>query len=303
MLVRKTFENSNELEDMTIYDYSKPGKNTVITARKGEISFSSDYEKIIINLKNGEIHETNTTNYKEYRTIKFSQHRISISALQFGFKRSGEGAFSRGDREMSSDEMRVLVDTMESENKRICLQVQENALKQAEMLLQGKAIDSVILSSDRSEYFVDHAIITARFYYSELFAKSARISSNYRSMDGYLVEIYKKYSIPVACLIFVLLGAPLGIMTKKGGFGVGASLSLGFFLLYWSCLIGGEKLSDRNLVSPFLGMWIANIILGILGIYLVIKVVRESPGLSFEFFKKILPKRFRTVDETNGNNS
>jgi lipopolysaccharide export system permease protein len=82
-------------------------------------------------------------------------------------------------------------------------------------------------------------------------------------------------------------------MTKKGGFGIGASLSLGFFLLYWSCLIGGEKLSDRGFVAPFLGMWIANIILGILGIYLVTKIIRESPGLSFNFLNRLIPKKLK----------
>jgi lipopolysaccharide export system permease protein len=303
ILVRKTFENSNELEDMTIFDYSKPNKSTVITAQRGEISFSSDYEKIIINLKNGEIHETSIKNYKEYRIIKFKQHRISMSALQFGFKRSGEGAFSRSDREMSSQEMRVLVDTMKAENARIRNEMGIMAEKQVNALLRGVVIDSIIKSNDKSLNNYDHAIISFRTFYSEIFAKAARIMSNDKSSDSYLVEIYKKYSIPVACLIFVLLGAPLGMMTKKGGFGVGATLSLGFFLLYWSCLIGGEKLSDRDLVSPFIGMWIANIILGILGIYLVIKVVRESPGLSFEKLQKLIPKKYRTLNDPTADNN
>jgi lipopolysaccharide export system permease protein len=297
ILVRKTFEHSNELDDMTIFDYSKPNKSTVITAQKGDISFSSDYEKVIINLLNGEIHETNTMDFKEYRTIKFTQHRISISALQFGFKRSSEGAFSKGDREMSSKEMRVLVDTLRSENSRLNYQINYSIENQVNLLFQGKVIDSIIKTNDQSLNIQDHAVIALRTFYSDLYAKGARMHSNDRSMDSYLVEIYKKYSIPAACLIFVLLGAPLGIMTKKGGFGVGASLSLGFFLLYWACLIGGEKLSDRDLVSPFIGMWVANIVLGVLGAYLVIKVVRESPGLSFDVFKKLIPKRYRTLDE------
>ena len=201
---------------------------------------------------------------------------------------------------MSSREMKVLVDSMKSENSRIQFQIREMAINQANALLQGMVIDSIIKSNDRSLNYYDHAIISFRTFYSEIFAKCARLISNDRSMDSYLVEIYKKYSIPVACIIFVLLGAPLGIMTKKGGFGVGASLSLGFFLLYWSCLIGGEKLSDRDLVSPFLGMWIANIILGILGFYLVTKVVRESPGLSFEMLQKLLPKKYRKKIDSVG---
>ena len=90
-------------------------------------------------------------------------------------------------------------------------------------------------------------------------------------IDKYDVEIYKKYSIPFACLVFALIGAPIGYKVKKGGFGIAAGLSLFFFLLYWASLIGGEKLADRGLLSPFLGMWIVNIILGIFGLYLMFK--------------------------------
>jgi lipopolysaccharide export system permease protein len=92
-----------------------------------------------------------------------------------------------------------------------------------------------------------------------------------KQVDVYDVEIYKKYSIPFACIIFTLIGAPLGYKVKRGGFGIAAGLSLFFFLLYWASLIGGEKLADRDIVSPFWGMWLVNIILGIFGLYLMFK--------------------------------
>jgi lipopolysaccharide export system permease protein len=293
ILVRKTFEHSNELENITIFDYSTPNKNNIISAQKGDISFSLDYEKIIINLIDGEIHELITTDFKQYRTIKFKQHKISIPANQFGFQRSTQGAFTRSDREMSSDEMRELINNMELENQQMKNRVYELAIAQTNSFLNGAFIDTVIKIDNYSHSIYDKALLASRLNYSDFFSNNLRIEANYRKINQYLVEIYKKYSIPVACLIFVLLGASLGIMTKKGGFGIGASLSLGFFLLYWSCLMGGEKLADRGFVSPFIGMWIANIILGILGIYLVTKVVRESPGLSFNFLTMFLPKRFK----------
>ena len=90
-------------------------------------------------------------------------------------------------------------------------------------------------------------------------------------MKQFWVEIHKKYSIPVACFVFVLVGAPLGVMSRRGGFGVAASLSLGFFLLYWASLIGGEKLADRGIVTPFMGMWLVNVVLGLFGLYLMFK--------------------------------
>ena len=116
-------------------------------------------------------------------------------------------------------------------------------------------------------------------------------------INKYLVEIYKKYAIPVACIVFILIGAPLGTMTKKGGFGIAASISLFFFLIYWACLIGGEKLADRSLLSPFMGMWIANIILGIAGIILTYRTVKETVTLDFSWIKKFMPKQWREIQE------
>ena len=113
-------------------------------------------------------------------------------------------------------------------------------------------------------------------------------------MDQYLVEINKKYSIPVACLVFVLVGVPLGIMSRRGGFGVAATLSLGFFILYWACLIGGEKLADRDIVQPFIGMWIANVLIGIVGGYLTIRIGRETILIDWSFLTRFTPRRWRT---------
>jgi len=115
-------------------------------------------------------------------------------------------------------------------------------------------------------------------------------------MDSYLVEINKKYSIPAACLVFVFIGAPLGIVARRGTFGVAASLSLGFFVVYWASLIGGEKLADRGYISPWLGMWAANILLSVLGLYLTIRMGRETPTIPWAFFARFLPKWLRPPD-------
>jgi lipopolysaccharide export system permease protein len=111
-----------------------------------------------------------------------------------------------------------------------------------------------------------------------------------------MVEIHKKYSIPAACVVFVLIGLPLGVMARRGGFGVAATLSLGFFVLYWACLIGGEKLADRGIVSPFWGMWLANILLGLLGLYLTVRVGRETVFIRWDSLRRLVPRRWRTAE-------
>jgi lipopolysaccharide export system permease protein len=91
-------------------------------------------------------------------------------------------------------------------------------------------------------------------------------------------------------------------MTRKGGFGMAAGISMSFFLIYWSFLIGGEKLADRNLISPFLGVWGANIFLGIIGIILMIKSAREKITLDFDFLLKLIPQSWKSQPESNENN-
>jgi lipopolysaccharide export system permease protein len=118
-----------------------------------------------------------------------------------------------------------------------------------------------------------------------------------RAIRSYLVEIHKKFSIPFACIVFVFIGAPLGIMSRRGTFGMSASLSLGFFVFYWACLKGGENLADRGFFDPWVGMWIANIVLGIIGVYLTVRTARENPAIDWSYLSRFIPKSWRSSAE------
>ena len=111
------------------------------------------------------------------------------------------------------------------------------------------------------------------------------INSYLKSINKYRVELHKKFSIPIASLVFILIGAPLGIIVRKGGFAVSMSLSLGFFIVYWAFLIAGEEFADRGIMSPILSMWLPNVIFGIIGSYLCFCTFKEKPFLSFQLFK------------------
>jgi lipopolysaccharide export LptBFGC system permease protein LptF len=86
-----------------------------------------------------------------------------------------------------------------------------------------------------------------------------------RREAGLSVEIHKKFALPVACVVFVLIGAPIGMRVRRAGPAV-AFASIGFFLFYYVCLIGGEELANRLLLPPWLAMWLANLVLGALGL-------------------------------------
>ena len=84
-------------------------------------------------------------------------------------------------------------------------------------------------------------------------------------------------------LFVFLIGAPLGIIAKRGGFALSMALSLGFFVIYWGFLIAGEELADRGMISPFFAMWQPNIALGIIGTILCIYISREQYLLKLDW--------------------
>jgi lipopolysaccharide export system permease protein len=105
----------------------------------------------------------------------------------------------------------------------------------------------------------------------------AEVENLERRIDSFEVEIHKKFSIPAACVVFVLVGGPLGIRTRKGGF-ANMAIAVGFFVAYYLFLIAGEQLADRRLASPLVAMWLPNLVFGLLGIYLTVSVVGWGPS-------------------------
>jgi lipopolysaccharide export system permease protein len=123
---------------------------------------------------------------------------------------------------------------------------------------------------------------------SETRTSLEQISWERNEANRYRVEIHKKFSIPVACILFVLVGAPLGILARSGGIGTGASYSLTFFVMYWAALIGGETLADKGRIDGALAMWLPDIVIGTIGLLLVSRMGRHSQFFRYEWLFSLL---------------
>ncbi|MFH1194565.1 MAG: LptF/LptG family permease [bacterium] len=290
----------NELKDLTIYDNSAPPATNIVTAKNGKVFFSKDHKKLILDLRDGEIHESDVNKPVQYRKLIFEKHKIAIPAAQFFFEQSSAGGY-RSERELGAQDMIVIVDSLEKvkENYSKGLRTELDKLNKKIKITEGKTSRTVSRNMKQMLLRVDNKIKSNK---SLIESYHSKFEFNKRETNKFWVEIHKKYSLPFACIAFILIGAPLGTMVRKGGFGIAAGISLVFFLIYWTFLIGGEKLSDRGLLSPFLGMWSANILLLLLGIFLTIKSARETVILRFDFLKKLIPKQFRDLTETDENN-
>jgi lipopolysaccharide export system permease protein len=190
--------------------------------------------------------------------------------------------------------MRMIVDSLRAAHAQVENEFRAAVQRDMDFKLSGRRDSTAVPVASRPDFSATAALIRARMMSTVSATYAFRLQNIDRETDQYLVEIHKKYSIPAACIVFVLIGVPLGIMSRRGGFGIAATLSLGFFVLYWACLIGGEKLADRGLVSPFVGMWIANILIGLLGAYLTFRIARESILINWSFLQKIVPRQWRT---------
>jgi lipopolysaccharide export system permease protein len=91
------------------------------------------------------------------------------------------------------------------------------------------------------------------------------------------VELHKRYAIPFSCLVFGLLGVPLGIQPRRSGRSYGFVLSLLILLTYYISLTASEILAIRKTIPPFLSGWAPNLLFGVFGIYLLISASREAP--------------------------
>jgi lipopolysaccharide export system permease protein len=92
-----------------------------------------------------------------------------------------------------------------------------------------------------------------------------------------LMEWHKKFSLPAACLALGLLALPLGIQarTSRKSFGIG--LGLIFFLMYYLMLSSGWVFGEAGLYPPLVGMWLPNVVMGGIGLFLLIRTVQERP--------------------------
>lgn len=91
----------------------------------------------------------------------------------------------------------------------------------------------------------------------------------------FMVEVHKKASIPVACILFALIGAPLGLLVRNGNMGVHVLISTVLFTYYWISIIQGEKLADRMFISPFAGMWFSNFTMALAAAVLLYTVTKR----------------------------
>jgi lipopolysaccharide export system permease protein len=202
--------------------------------------------------------------------MSFQKHRFVFESSGFGFSRSSESRMRSGDSELSAKELLAIGDAFRqriaASEKRIQmpLETMEGRMAESSSGSSVEPLRAAKLSGKPVEVagYVERQI-------AQLDGELKSIEANRNMYNRYMAAYHKKYALSLACFVFVLVGAPLGVLARRGGFGVGAAISLFLFVLYWILMISGEKIAERGILDPMISMWLANAILATVGVALV----------------------------------
>ncbi len=312
---------TNRLDGIYIYDHREGiGNSSVIHADSGYMSVTGDESGLILTLFNGyaykDIEEKNVPQERKsypFRRDKFTEQTMVIELTGFGLSRSGLDLYRSNYAMLNTTDLTHFIDSLSSRYKtrsevyfeefsktRLFTNAQyfsgdyyqhgdTSKVKELENF-NCMAIFDTLNFQDKSTS-INRALNYARDGTAFMTEKSESLLAEAKNLKKYEAERYKRYTLPLACLVFFFIGAPLGAIIRKGGLGTPAVISVLFFLFYYVITLSGEKFAKELIISVPMGMLASTIILFPIGIFLTYKATTDAAIMNADtyilFFRKI----------------
>ena len=303
--VRDKAKHGNLLNIM-IYDYSQGFENAkVMVADTGRLAASADKRFLILDLVNGESFEnlsqkqqraTGTTRNIPYRRETFTHKRIIID-FATDFNRYDESILE--DQHVSKN-VSQLVASIDSMNQ---VSLQRSKEQSSQLIAEryfGREINrnpvpipETLTPEERQTYNLDtlwaHMSVQkqrqvynvarekAQSYRDQIEYNAIVLEDSERYIRKHEIELYRKFTLAFACLIFFFIGAPLGAIIRKGGLGAPVVISVIMFIVYYIIDNTGYKMAREALWPCWAGMWLSSFVLLPTGIFLTYKAATDSP--------------------------
>ena len=321
--VDKRDKKTGQMYGVMVYNHTKNKGNVSLTiADSALLKMSQDKSYLSFHLYSGTNYEE--TNDKKYRDttltlqkIDFQHQELIIPVENYSFQKSDSSRFDDQVKSMNLEQLRYSQDSLGKLNG-------TNRAEQVRAVLTSKTLRynfqldtsgvkgrTTAFNKEGQNSWKDinaeiSAIERAKSNATELqnmflnFHREAQHNIVVLRMVN--IEIFKKFSLSLACFIFFLIGAPLGALIRKGGLGTPAIISVLFFVAYWVIDISGTKLAKDGAFDPFSGVFVSTFILTPIGIYLTWQAIHDSPILKIghlkNAYKKIKAKIMNTFKKT-----
>jgi lipopolysaccharide export system permease protein len=295
-----------ELINIMIYDYSDGFENAkVMVADTGRLKTSADKMYLILELVQGESFEnlnqkqqraTGTTKNIPYRRETFSHKRLIID-FATDFNRYDDSVLE--DQHVSKnvsqlvhsiDSVQQVSSTRHAEQsaklvneKYFGRDVTQTAINIPSRLTEEEHqiynLDSLwaSLSLQRQRQVYLSALDRARNYRDQIEYNAIMLEDADRYIRRHEIELYRKFTLAFACLVFFFIGAPLGTIIRKGGLGAPVVISVILFIIYYIIDNTGYKMAREALWPCWAGMWLSSFVLLPTGIFLTYKAATDSP--------------------------
>ena len=282
---------TSELTKVVIHDMSQQGTRRTTYAARGEMKLNASFTDLHLRLFEGYSFEVNTREEEAFARTTFDEQLYVMRGVGDLFEDAGSD--NRSDREMS---IAMLID---SRNRRLgeMAGIREESLATARRAVdralgRGAVSDSARVAPGIRPAGVPGGPVlprdeVARSVASTSRAAMGRYSNTYRFANQVGVEINKKIVISTSCIVFVLIGVPIGIRFPRGGVNMVIVVSSVVIAVYQMGLSSGEDWADRGLASPVWSMWAPSFIFLVLGIFMLSRMGRWTAAVRGSGWREI----------------
>ncbi|MBQ9476213.1 MAG: methionyl-tRNA formyltransferase [Bacteroidales bacterium] len=294
------------MHNVLVYDHSgNKGNTSIMMADSALMKMSKGKDYLTFTMFDGSSYqEDNNMSYNDttlqLQRVDFHRQELIIQLAHYAFERSDSTRF--GDQ-AKSQTFAQLVGAHDSLFAIINEETQKEAeyLHHAFQLTQRNQLDTALHCNltelFRAEGFGEYANLDekaqayrqaadhSRQYVATVSSFGQRVYEQYYYVRRVDVELWKKFAQALACFILFFVGAPLGVLIKKGGLGISAIISVLFFVLYWVVDISGNKLARDGASSAWFGAFIACVVLLAIGLVLTRRAMLDAEFVNMDSIK------------------
>src|SRR5437868_6950969 len=297
---RKKDADGQTIHGVLIYDQTNPLQDNCIIAEKGTMKITDNKQFMEIDLENGCRYEEKgfaSDSSTEYIRLEFASYRKLFDLRSLRQQTTNDSIYKSQFKMQSLRQLDKSMATIRKTNDSLYRMLDRDLAFYLHFVTmsdsiwkQHPAIPSKPESFDKlipdSLKFATYDVATniASNLRSSFQNRAEEIDRHEGEIRGSAIEWHRKFSLSFACLVLFFIGAPLGSIIRKGGLGMPLVIAIVFFLIFHLLNIFGEKFSKEAIAPPYIGMWLAVIILIPVGMFLTYKAMHDSQLFNKEFY-------------------
>ena len=302
--VGKKDQDGKKIENILIYEQANPLQENTIIAKTGSMQITPDNNYLEFQLKDGNRYQEKGSygdSSNEYIRLEFKTFKKLFDLSAFNQQASNENNLKNDSKMLSASQLNKNIDSIsklkDSVAKSITKYLQSSLKYVNDTSAKWKTIGTVkfikgekLFPDSAEDVLYERSITKMAEIKNTLFFNSTDYESKRIDIMNLKLEWQRKFAFSLACMVLFFIGAPLGSIIRKGGLGMPLVVAIIFFLIFHLLNMFGEKFVKTETMSPFLGMWLAILVLTPVGIFFTYKAMNDSQlfnkDLYLNFFRK-----------------